>query len=202
VSNALRKYHYARKHWKMFRMALIGEASWYLFVVALGFVNLPATLVVFVAPFVLCRFLMMAGNWTQHAFLDLADPANPYRNSLTTINTRYNRRCFNDGYHIGHHVKANRHWTEMPDDFLANVATYRDQGAVVIDGLDYFQIWALLMLKRYKTLAAHYVDLGATRRSEAEIITLLRERTRHTTRGAPARLGARVSGRTVGHAPL
>ncbi len=198
----LTRYHYVRRHWKMFRMALLGEAGWYLFVVALGFVSLPATLVVFVVPFVLCRFLMMAGNWTQHAFVDLADPGNPYRNSLTTINSRYNRRCFNDGYHIGHHVKANRHWTEMPDDFLANLATYRDQGAVVIDGLDYFQIWALLMLKRYKTLAAHYVELGPTRRSEAEIIALLRERTRHTTRDAAASLSGGLSGRTTGHAPL
>ncbi len=74
-------------------------------VVALSFVSLEATLTVFVAPVVIARVLMMCGNWAQHAFVDAADPGNPYRNSLTCIHARYNRRAFNDGYHIHHHVK-------------------------------------------------------------------------------------------------
>jgi len=78
------------------------------------------------------RFGMMAGNFAQHAFVDAAQPENPYRNSLTCINSTYNRRCFNDGYHIGHHVKATRHWTEMPADFIANRERYAQEDAIVI----------------------------------------------------------------------
>jgi len=174
----LTRYHWKRKQMKLFRMAFFGELSWYALVIGLGFVSLVPTLVVFVAPFVLVRFLMMAGNWSQHAFIDARDPANPYVNSITSINTRYNRRCFNDGYHIGHHVKANRHWSEMPKDFVDNLARYRDEGAVVFAGVDYFQIWALLMFKRYDALARRYVDLGVTPKTHAEIVALLRERTR------------------------
>ena len=146
--------------------------------VALSQVNLEATLVVFVAPLVTTRFLMMAGNWSQHAFIDPIDPASDYKSSIVCINTRYNRRCFNDGYHVGHHVKANRHWTEMPDDFLSNRARYAAEGAVVFEGIDYFQIWVLLMLKRYNVLARHFVDLGERPRSRREIVELLRARTR------------------------
>jgi fatty acid desaturase len=142
-----------------------------------------ATLTVFVIPFVLIRFLMMAGNWAQHAFVDASAPENPYKNSLTCINSRYNRRAYNDGYHAGHHVKANRHWTEMPDDFRDNLARYRDEDAIVFSGLDYFQIWALLMAKRYKTLARHFVDLRDSKRSEDEVVALLRERTSWFVRG-------------------
>ncbi|MBL8786703.1 MAG: fatty acid desaturase [Deltaproteobacteria bacterium] len=171
-------YHRRRGHSRMARMALFGELGWYLAIALLLWLRPWPTLVVFVIPFLLIRFMMMAGNWAQHAFIDAADPANPYRNSITSINTRYNRRCFNDGYHIGHHVKANRHWSEMPSDFEAQLATYRDQGAVVFQGLDYFQIWALLMAKRYKSLARHFVDLSERPRTEAEVIDFLRERTR------------------------
>jgi len=182
----LTRYHWRRKHWKLLRMALVGELSWYALVVGLAFVNPWATLVVLVLPLVLVRFLMMAGNWSQHAFIDGADAANPYKNSITCINTRYNRRCYNDGYHIGHHVKASRHWADMPSDFATNVDRYRDEGAVVFDGIDYFQIWALLMLKRYDALAKRYVDLGGAGRSRDEIAALLRTRTRRVDLAAVA----------------
>ncbi len=174
----LTRYQARRGRWKLFRSALLGELGWLVGVVALALFNPWATLTVFVIPFVMIRFMMMAGNWAQHAFVDARTPENPYRNSLTCINTRYNRRAYNDGYHAGHHVKANRHWTEMPDDFKNNLATYRDEDAIVFEGLDYFQIWALLMAKRYPTLARHFVDLRQDKRSEAEVIALLRERTR------------------------
>jgi len=67
---------------------------------------------------------MMAGNWAQHAFIDAASPDNNYRNSITCINAYYNRVCFNDGYHIAHHLKPTQHWTEMPAELLANRAKY------------------------------------------------------------------------------
>ncbi|PKN54936.1 MAG: fatty acid desaturase [Deltaproteobacteria bacterium HGW-Deltaproteobacteria-14] len=174
----LTRYHLQRKQMKLARMAVLGELTWYLLVVGLAFVNLAATLVVLVIPLVLVRFLMMAGNWSQHAFIDARDVANPYKNSITCINTRYNRRCFNDGYHIGHHVKANRHWADMPSDFAANLDRYRDEDAVVFEGVDYFQIWAMLMLKRYDALAKRFVELRGDARTPTEVAALLRERTR------------------------
>lgn len=179
-------YHRRRGHRRLWRMALAGELGWLAGVIALAFVDPLATLVVFIVPLVVVRFLMMAGNWAQHAFIDPAAPENPYRNSITSINTRYNRRCFNDGYHIGHHVKANRHWSEMPADFEDNLARYRDEGAIVFSGIDYFQIWALLMAKRYRTLARHLVDLGGPPRDEATRVALLQARTRPILSDTPA----------------
>ena len=179
----LTRYHARRGRWKLFRMALIGELGWVAAVALLMWLNPWATLTVFIIPFVMIRFLMMAGNWAQHAFVDADAPEDPYKNSLTCINTRYNRRSYNDGYHAGHHVKASRHWTEMPEDFLKNIATYRDRDAIVFTGLDYFQIWALLMTKQYGKLARHFVDLRTEKRTEAQVVALLRERTRKFTLG-------------------
>ena len=162
---------------KLARRAVLGEAGYWLALGLLGaLVSWEATLVVLGAPLLLARFLMMAGNWAQHAFVDPAEPGNPFRNSITVVNTRYNRRCFNDGYHIGHHRRPSLHWSEMPDELLTNLETYRREGALVFQGLDYFQIWALLMVKDHGTLARHLVDLGHEPRTQAERVALLRAR--------------------------
>jgi fatty acid desaturase len=160
----------------MIRCAM-GELLFCFGVLGLFYVNWRATLCVFFLPFVITRFAMMAGNWAQHAFIDRAAPENCYRNSITCINSGYNKRCFNDGYHIGHHIKQTRHWTEMPDDFRRNVATYEKERALVFDGVDFFVVWAMLMGKRYGWLAKRYVQLGETRPSDEELVALMRERT-------------------------
>jgi fatty acid desaturase len=146
---------------------------------ALAFVDWRSTLAVLIVPYLATRFLMMCGNWGQHAFVDEATPESSYRNSITCINTGYNRRCFNDGYHIGHHVKATRHWTEMPEDFSQNLATYASERAIVFSGIDFFAVWLFLMLKRYDWLARRVVPWEG-QRSQGEIIDLLRSRARWT----------------------
>jgi fatty acid desaturase len=173
----LGRYHADRRRPALARNLLTGELSFYL-LVALGlWLNWQAALVVLIVPFASCRFLMMCGNWGQHAFVDPADPGNPYRMATTFINVRYNRRCFNDGYHVAHHLAPTRHWTELPGDFLANRARYAEHDAIVLAGLDNFMCWALLMMRDYDRLARHFVELRATPRSHAEIVALLRART-------------------------
>jgi hypothetical protein len=177
VLYGLMRYFGRRGRRSLMIRTAVGELLFYVVVLGLLCVNWRATLCVFVLPFAITRFAMMAGNWAQHAFIDRAAPGNSYRNSITCINSTYNRRCFNDGYHIGHHLKQTRHWTEMPEDFLCNVAKYDEERALVFDGVDFFIVWAMLMGKRYDWLAKHYVQLGPTRLPDAEIVSLMKERT-------------------------
>lgn len=174
----LSSYLWKRRRFKLFRQLMYGELGFWLLLAGLLYWNPLAALVVFVGPIIFARFGMMAGNWAQHAFIDANAPENCYRNSITCINCTYNRRCFNDGYHIGHHVKANRHWTEMPTDFMNTIEIYRREGAIVFEGVDFFMVWFLLMTKNYRALARHYVSLGKEKPSMEEIIALLKERTR------------------------
>ncbi|MEO1234069.1 MAG: fatty acid desaturase [Myxococcota bacterium] len=177
VHPALIAYMARRKRWSLVKRMVAGELGWLTAVVVLGLINLKATLLIFVGPVIISRFLMMAGNWAQHAFVDPDEPDNDRKSSIVCINCRYNRRCFNDGYHIGHHEKPNLHWSEMPADFLAKRETYVRDDAVVFEGIDYFQVWGLLMLKRYDVLARNFVDLREEPRSQREIVALLRHRT-------------------------
>ncbi len=171
-------YHRRKGNTRLLRRLIIGEGAFWLVVAGLLLVNPAATLVVFVGPVVLVRTLMMAGNWGQHAFVCAQQPGNPYRSSITCINTRYNRRCFNDGYHIHHHVQARCHYTELPAELERNLARYGAEDALVFDGLDFFQVWLLLMLKRWRRLARAVVQLpGAPARDESEMIAFLKQRT-------------------------
>jgi hypothetical protein len=174
----LTRYHWNKKRFKLLRRFWFGELAFYAMVAALAWWNFYATLSVFIIPYCFTRVMMMVGNWTQHAFVDLATPESPYRNSITCVNSSYNRKCFNDGYHIGHHVKPTMHWTEMPTDFLKNIDRYRAEEAIVFRKLDYFSIWVLLMAHQYHVLSRYYVELDPVRpKSQREIVALLRART-------------------------
>jgi fatty acid desaturase len=157
---------------------LAGEIFSIALIILLSSYNLKAALTVLVAPIMFTRFAMMAGNWAQHAFIDPIAPANIYRNSITCINTSYNKKCFNDGYHIGHHLRPALHWTEMPKDFVQNIEKYKQNDVIIFTGLDYFQIWFLLMIKNYKYLSKKFVSLPGTSVPPDGIEALLRGRTR------------------------
>ncbi len=171
-------YFARRRRFALMRRTIVGEVAFFLAIGLLMAVSWRAALVILVVPLVVTRFAMMAGNWAQHAFIDPSAPENNFKNSITCINCSYNRRCFNDGYHIGHHLKRTRHWTEMPVEFVQNRSEYAAQGAIVFQGVDFFALWFFLMLKRYDWLAARFVQLGNVSQSPEEIETLLRSRTR------------------------
>jgi fatty acid desaturase len=172
-------YFKSRNQKKMFRRVIVGEGIYWSAVALLAWWNPLATLAVLVLPLVGIRSAMMMGNWAQHSFVCQEQPENPYRSSITCINTRYNRRCFNDGYHILHHVKPRAHWTEHPVEFEKSRDEYGRQDAIVFDGIDFFQVWLFLMVGRWDILAKHFVHLPeAPARSQDEVIAFLKERTR------------------------
>ncbi len=156
---------------------LAGEVTYLALAVLALLWNWRAGLVVFVVPLVTTRVLLMMGNWAQHAFVDPDDPTNDYRTVVTFINSNYNHRCFNDGYHMGHHLKPSRHWLDMPADFLDRRREMIRQQSLVFRKIDYFVIFVLLMLKRYKTLAKYFVNLDPQAPlSEGEVVTLIKRR--------------------------
>jgi len=155
-----------------------GELFFWCMCAALMFVSWQATLAVFVIPLVISRLIMMVGNWAQHSFIDAADPANFYKNSVTCINTPYNNKCWNDGYHISHHIQPNLHWTMHPDHLVTHMRDYAENKALVFEGVHFLHIWWYLMTNNYARLASRVVNLQGVFTSEHEVIALMRERTR------------------------
>lgn len=163
---------------KLATRALAGEIVFAIVCVLLCFISWPATVMVFLLPLVIYRLIAMLGNWTQHAFVDGNDPGNAYKNSITCINVKYNKKCWNDGYHISHHIRPAMHWTEHPTFFLKTIDKYAQNKAIIFDGLDFLQIFVLLMRGKYEVLARHMVNVNNAFTDDNDAIALLRQRTR------------------------
>jgi fatty acid desaturase len=177
VRNLL-SYLREKKRPKLATRALTGEIIFGVVALVLLYVNWPATVLVFLLPLVIYRLIAMMGNWTQHAFVDADEPGNAYKNSITCINVKYNKKCWNDGYHISHHVRPAMHWTEHPTFFLKTIDKYAVNQAIIFDGLDFLQVFFLLMRGRYDVLAQNMVNVNNMFASEDEAIALLRYRTK------------------------
>ncbi|HUQ97307.1 MAG TPA: fatty acid desaturase [Chitinophagaceae bacterium] len=171
-------YLYYRKRKKMATKLTIGELAFYLFCIGMCFVNLKATLIVFVIPVLFARLVMMLGNWTQHAFVDGQQPDNLFTSSVNCINTPYNKICWNDGYHVIHHLRPGLHYSDMPGEFLKQAPLFAANKALVFDGLHYLHIFTFLLTKRYDKLADNLVNINGMFSSREEAIQLMKERTR------------------------
>jgi fatty acid desaturase len=176
IAGELPLYLRRRRRFAMARRALLGELCHVSFIAGMLFLNWRLAVPAFLIPYLSVRTMMMVGNWGQHAFINVHRRNDGLANAITCINSTYNQRAFNDGYHIGHHLKANRHWTELPRDFEDNVETYVREGAIVFEGLDFFMVSVLLWTGSWRVLARRYVRLDGKERSDEEVIALLKER--------------------------
>lgn len=64
----------------------------------------------------------------------------------------------------------------MPAEFLKDIDTYAKNGAVVFDGLGFFDVGVNVMMGNWDTLFEHYVHLGKEKRSKEEVIKDLKYR--------------------------
>lgn len=154
-----------------------GEFSFLVFCIAMLFVNLKATLWVFIIPCIFSRLIMMLGNWTQHAFVNIDDPTNQYSNTINCINTPYNYKCWNDGYHLIHHLKPGAHYTEMPKLFMNEKDNIAKNQSLVFDGIHYLHLFYYLMTKRYDKMEKNLVNINSSFSSSEEAIQVLKKRT-------------------------
>jgi fatty acid desaturase len=171
-------YLYHRKRKKLYMRFTFGEYVYLVFCIGMCFVNLKATLVIFIVPLLFARLVMMLGNWTQHSFIDSGNPDNLYTNSINCINTKYNYMCWNDGYHIIHHLRPGMHYTDMPAEFLKRKDEFALNKAIVFDGIHYLHIFIFLLTKRYDKLADNLVNINNMFSSREEAISVMKDRTR------------------------
>jgi hypothetical protein len=151
--------HRVRKT-RLLRRCAVGLAAHHvLTAVALAY-DWRAALAVLVIPNVWMRLSFAAGNWAQHAFVDAAEPANPFKNTISCIQRDFNAGSFNSGFHIAHHSDLKLHWTELPADLERRAARYRDEQAIVFEGIEYGQVFLALMRKQYRWLASKHIACG------------------------------------------
>ena len=171
-------YLFNRKRKKLYMRLTYGEGAFFVFCILMCFVNFKATLMVLIIPFLFARVVMMLGNWTQHSFIDKTDPENNFTSAINCINTKYNKICWNDGYHTVHHLRPAMHYTEIPGEFLKLKSQFAEKKSLVFDGIHYLHIFIYLMTKRYDKLADNLVNIDNAFSSRDEAIAIMKERTR------------------------
>ncbi|MCU0387425.1 MAG: fatty acid desaturase [Chitinophagaceae bacterium] len=171
-------YFVKRKMPKFYVPLTLSETLFILFAIIMLFVNFKATMIVFVVPFFFARFVMMLGNWTQHAFVDPDHPDDELANSVICINTAYNHKCWNDGYHAFHHLRQAAHYTEYPLMLRKHLPELKQKRTFIFSGIHYLHIFTWLMLKRYDKLAENLVNIDGVFSSKEDAIRLMKQRTR------------------------
>ncbi len=177
-------YMFSRRRKKMYLRLTFGEFSFFALCIGMSFVNFKATLFIFIIPFIFARFVMMLGNWAQHAFIDIKDPEH---NTINCINTKYNHICWNDGYHSVHHLRPALHYTDIPKEFMKNINQFFEKKTLIFDGIHYLHIFLWLMTKRYDKLADNLVNLNQMFSGKEEAIAIMKERTRKIRPATPSR---------------
>ena len=97
------------------------------------------------------------------ALLDPFDPDEPENDLASTINcinTIYNHKCWNDGYHTIHHIRPGAHYTEYPLIFRENISRIARNKTLVFENIHYLHIFFYLVTRRYDKLAANIVNIN------------------------------------------
>lgn len=173
----LARYLARRGRKRALRRFLAGETA-HFFLMGLALWRFPAAAaLVLLLPYVLTRFFLMAGNWAQHAFVNLERLDDGAANATILLNASHNHRCFNDGYHAVHHQHPGLHWSAMAARFQTHWQDYAARGVLVFAGIPNNQVvWWRLMRKDYEYLATHLLSLEVVPRTVDEKIALLRQR--------------------------
>lgn len=156
----------------------IGSGLLYILCTILLFILHPiAAISLIILPTIITRSFLIVGNWGEHAFIDPKNPDNPYTNTVNILG-HYNKTSFNVGFHIGHHLKPQLHFSLLEKDFEDNIKKYAEEDAIVFTDIHFPHLWFYLMRQNYSELANKFVQLPhRPKRSKAEIIQLLRSRT-------------------------
>ena len=171
-------YFFRRKRKKMGRKVTMNEIGFIVISTSLCFLNLKATLIVLIIPLIFARFVMMLGNWTQHAFVDPDEPENDLSSNIICLNTSYNHKCWNDGYHAIHHVRPGTHYTELPVLFKQMLPSFEANKTFIFEKIHYLHIFIYLMFKRYDKLADHMINVHETFSDKNNAMAMLKSRTR------------------------
>ena len=149
----LTPYFLKKKRPAMARRAMTSDGLHMAFMIGMSFVNWQATLAAFVVPYFFMRFAMMLGNWGQHAFIDPSRPGDSFVNSITCINSVYNRAASTTGTTSATTSSRPATGPSCPATSRPTLERYVKEGCIVFEGVDFAMVSVFLFLKRYDWLA-------------------------------------------------
>jgi fatty acid desaturase len=174
-------YFYRKKRTRSFRQMLFGFCLYYGIFAVVLVLNWKVALVCMLMPLLLNAMAFSIINWAEHGFADPADPFNVDTNTSTITGPML---PLNENHHYAHHLKPANQWYKDPDCFEAQRERLSHLDPPVFAGLQWADLWKLMVAKRYGEIAKYYVIVNRDRRPE-EIPDLLRSRMKRVLSGCP-----------------
>lgn len=142
--------------------------------------------------------LLACVNWCWHAFLNPDDPEDEFVGSITIFDGPIN--VLNEDYHVVHHQYPGAHWTDHPKLYKkhADKGEYKAKVATAFRNTHAFEMFFLIILRKYKVMAEKFVDLkgGLTMKQKEELI---KTRLRTCWWGPRRNLNVKLQGKEVGN---
>jgi len=169
-------YLIKRKRWNLFTQCAVNLIAFFVILFALSWFNPLATFYVFLLPVFLGTLALSFGNYSQHIFINPANPKSNFGLAYNCINCPDNMRTFNDGYHIVHHIHSQLHWSELPSGFLKNLDKHIEEDAIIFRGIGFFDVGFFVVTGQLNKLAKYYVRICDKYKTEGEIVEMFKNR--------------------------
>jgi len=154
-------------------------------------------------PFFEQSLLLSAVNWSWHCFMDPNDPENEYVQSITIVDGCIN--VLHEDAHVVHHQYPGAHWTDHPGHMERHWPKYADCCGSVFRDTHAFEIFGMVVVRDYDTLAKRFVDLHGERCGQPltheQRVNLIKGRLRAVWWGprADAAMTSKLTGKELGN---
>ncbi|HEX7838471.1 MAG TPA: hypothetical protein VF469_13445 [Kofleriaceae bacterium] len=166
-----------------------GAVFFYAAIGALWFVD--ATLAAFLVAAVYARTVAIGGAnaLSEHPFVDLDAPENPYRNAILVLEDATDHGWFGEWLHAAHHVRPGRHWASVAVEGHRQIEQYRSHGAIGMKAFGRRAYLKALWTRRFDRLSEYILWVGQQDDlPQDQIVRVLEQRTRPW--GRPPAAGA------------
>ena len=115
---------------------------------------------------------------TEHPFVDLAEPLNPYRNAMLVVEDDTDHGWYGEWLHAEHHARPGRHWAAVAAAGRAELPRYRAEGAIGMRAFRRRAFLQALWTQRFERLSEYVLWIGPRELSRDQVAAILESRTR------------------------
>ncbi|KAI7846206.1 hypothetical protein COHA_000276 [Chlorella ohadii] len=166
------------RRWGLLAASCAAEAAYFTAASTAWRANPRTALWVLLIPYCLSSLALMFGNWSQHIFIDPANPKDSYCLTYNCAGVKDNQMSYNDGYHVIHHLNGRLHWSELPGRLASTLEQHAERDALCFIGISFFEVGAAAMAGRWPFLLRHLSRYSArlAAMSDEQLVAMLKER--------------------------
>lgn len=174
---AICRYLSGKGKLRLARDLIRGLVIWYVVLIAIAMFNPLAAVLMFINRFIGGNILSLVAFW-QHGLIDPDEAEHAHGNSIDYEGAEHGN--LGNDYHVEHHIQPGRHWSAYYKVFTREAESDGGHAAIVMhkEMFSPLTLVAALWRKDYAAVACHAKLGGVAPGNQAELDTIVRQRTR------------------------